>query len=89
MHSTALLVRWPSRSAPFPKHEIQMLGFPKYHHPKKQEQRCLGWFLSGFAHTLGRMNRTACPFCNLPQERVLLETGTTLAFFAGFLNRPT
>ena len=30
------------------------------------------------------MNRPACPFCNLPQERVLLETGTTLAFFDAY-----
>jgi hypothetical protein len=29
------------------------------------------------------MNRPACPFCNLPQARVLLETETTLAFFNG------
>lgn len=26
------------------------------------------------------MNRPACPFCDLPQERILLATGTTLAF---------
>jgi len=25
-----------------------------------------------------------CPFCNLPQERILLETDTALAFFDGF-----
>jgi diadenosine tetraphosphate (Ap4A) HIT family hydrolase len=25
------------------------------------------------------MNRPACPFCNLPQERVFLENATTLA----------
>jgi diadenosine tetraphosphate (Ap4A) HIT family hydrolase len=30
------------------------------------------------------MNRPACPFCNLPQERVLLETETTLALFDAY-----
>jgi len=30
------------------------------------------------------MNRPACPFCNLPKERVLLETETTLAFLDGY-----
>ena len=30
------------------------------------------------------MNRSACPFCNLPQERVLLETETTLACFDAY-----
>jgi diadenosine tetraphosphate (Ap4A) HIT family hydrolase len=30
------------------------------------------------------MNRPACPFCNLPQERVLLETHTALAFFDAY-----
>ena len=30
------------------------------------------------------MNRPACPFCNLPQERILLETGTTLAFLDAY-----
>jgi diadenosine tetraphosphate (Ap4A) HIT family hydrolase len=30
------------------------------------------------------MNRPTCPFCNLPQERVFLETGTTLAFLDGY-----
>ena len=30
--------------------------------------------------TLDRVNRPACPFCNLPQERVFLDTGTALAF---------
>lgn len=30
------------------------------------------------------MNRPVCPFCNLPQERVILETETTLAFLDGY-----
>jgi len=30
------------------------------------------------------MDQPACPFCNLPQERVLLETGTTLAFLDAY-----
>ena len=30
------------------------------------------------------MNRPACPFCNLPQERVFLEAETTLAFFDAY-----
>lgn len=35
-------------------------------------------------HRLARMNRTECPFCNLPKERVVLESETTLAFFDGY-----
>jgi ATP adenylyltransferase len=27
---------------------------------------------------------SACPFCNLPQERIVLETEITLAFFDGY-----
>ncbi|MBN2505794.1 MAG: HIT family protein [Verrucomicrobia bacterium] len=30
------------------------------------------------------MNRTPCPFCHVPPERVLLETGTTLAFLDAY-----
>jgi len=30
------------------------------------------------------MNRPACPFCNLPTQRILLETETALAFFDGY-----
>lgn len=30
------------------------------------------------------MDQPACPFCNLPQQRVLLETGTTLAFLDAY-----
>ena len=30
------------------------------------------------------MNSSACQFCDLPQERVLLETETTLAFFDAY-----
>ena len=30
------------------------------------------------------MNRPVCPFCNLPQERVHLETEATLVFFDGY-----
>lgn len=30
------------------------------------------------------MKQSACPFCNLPQERILLETETTLAFFDAY-----
>lgn len=30
------------------------------------------------------MSQPACPFCNLPPERILLETGTTLAFLDGY-----
>lgn len=30
------------------------------------------------------MSWPACPFCNLAQERVVLETETTLAFFDGY-----
>lgn len=30
------------------------------------------------------MHRNECPFCNLPGQRILLETDTTLAFFDGY-----
>jgi diadenosine tetraphosphate (Ap4A) HIT family hydrolase len=30
------------------------------------------------------MSLSACPFCNLPPERVFLESKTTLAFFDGY-----
>ena len=30
------------------------------------------------------MNQPACPFCNLPKERVFLESETTLAIFDGY-----
>jgi diadenosine tetraphosphate (Ap4A) HIT family hydrolase len=30
------------------------------------------------------VNRPACPFCNLPQERVILETKTALAFLDAY-----
>jgi diadenosine tetraphosphate (Ap4A) HIT family hydrolase len=30
------------------------------------------------------MNREACPFCHLPQERVFLETATTLALLDAY-----
>ena len=30
------------------------------------------------------MNQPVCPFCNLPQERILLETESTLAFLDGY-----
>jgi len=30
------------------------------------------------------VNQPGCPFCNLPPERILLETQTALAFFDGY-----
>lgn len=30
------------------------------------------------------MSQPGCPFCNLPQERIVLETKTTLAFLDGY-----
>jgi len=30
------------------------------------------------------VSQTQCPFCNLPKERIIRQTETTLAFFDGF-----
>lgn len=30
------------------------------------------------------MNQPGCPFCNLPQQRILRETESALAFFDGY-----
>ena len=47
----------------------------------RRNQAVAAGFDAGPPHTLERVNRPSCPFCNLPPERVLLETETTLSFF--------
>jgi hypothetical protein len=53
-------------------------------HRPPGEPQYRGWFCNSSLHTLERVNRPACIFCNLPQERVFLEDGATLAFLDAF-----